>query len=104
MSELEASIQHPQAQQLLKGGLLAMWNGKVDESINLLIRSIQIQPTPEAYIALSGAYERKEDWERALRAYETLANMVPNSDFAETAKQKIAVLKKQVIHRREREE
>lgn len=79
----------PEAKRLYQQGMHLMISGRVDGAIRHLRRSLEIQVVPEIYMALGMAYERKDDLENALKIYEELKVLFPESDFGETAAEKI---------------
>jgi len=94
---LQAEERNPEANKFYQQGLFFMISGKVDEAIQHLQRSLAIQPVPEVYMALGMAYERKEDWNKALRTYEDLKILGGKSNLAQTADKKIQALKEKAF-------
>jgi protein O-mannosyl-transferase len=72
-------------------GLLAQKQGKLDEAISDLSRSIEIQPTAEAYLDLGRALEQTAHDSQALDAYQQALKI--NPDLAE-AQQALDVLQR----------
>jgi len=94
---LQAEERNPEANKFYQQGLFFMISGKVDEAIQHLQRSLAIQPVPEVYMALGMAYERKEDWNKALRTYEDLKILGGKSNLVQTADKKIQALKEKAF-------
>ncbi|HYM75240.1 MAG TPA: tetratricopeptide repeat protein [Candidatus Dormibacteraeota bacterium] len=72
-------------------GALALKQGKLDEAILDLSRSIELHPAPETYLALGRALEQKGRAAEALAAYQEAVKLSP--DFTE-AQQAAAALRR----------
>ena len=93
---LQEQERDPRAKALHKKGLQLLVLGRLDEAVEHLNGAIEIQVVPEYYMALGIASERLQDWETALQAFETLKILVPETDFAQTANDKISSLRKRL--------
>ena len=94
---IAAQERDEEAKQLYQQGLFFMISGRLDEAIDSLRRSLAIQVVPETYLGLGIAYERGEDWNKALESYEALKTLFPESDFTRTATAKIQALKEKIF-------
>jgi Flp pilus assembly protein TadD len=64
-------------------GLLAEKSGKLDEAIRDFSRSVEAQPTAEAYVALGRTFARANRRAEALAAYGQALQISPNSSAAQ---------------------
>ena len=94
---LEADKQDPQAVGWRKQGLVFLTLNRVQEAVVLFQQSLQRQINPETYRALALAYERLENWQSALQAYESLkAVSEEDSGFRTSAVEKIRTLRQKL--------
>jgi len=84
---------NPTAKKLHKQGLMMMSLGQLDEAVQLFEQALKIQLAPEFYMGLGMAQERRRDWVAALAAFETLKLLVPGTNYARTATEKINAIK-----------
>jgi tetratricopeptide (TPR) repeat protein len=64
-------------------GLLAESSGRLDEAIHDFSRSVEAQPTAEAYVALGRTFARANRRAEALAAYGQALQISPNSSAAQ---------------------
>ena len=93
MLALQQEDSNPAAKKLHKQGLLLMSLGQLDEAVQLFEQALKIQLAPEFYMGLGMAQERRRDWAAALAAFETLKLLVPGTNYARTATDKINAIK-----------
>jgi protein O-mannosyl-transferase len=90
---LQSQARDPKAEKLRKQGLNLMILGRLDEAVASLKSSLELQNDPQTWMGLALTYERIEDWEGALRAYEILKQLAKEGKYTETAEEKIRSLK-----------
>jgi len=66
-------------------GLLARKQGKLDEAVTDLSRSIELHPAPESYVALGRTLEQQQRTAEALVAYEEALKLAPDMPEAQQA-------------------
>lgn len=74
---------------LKKTGLLSLVRGDVDESIRYLKAALDLHFMPDAFFALGMAYERLGDVKQALRIYNALPRLMPQSPYVKAARSNV---------------
>ena len=75
-----------------KQGLIALVEGRVDEAIGLLNRSVRLYPLSQTHSALAQAHGRLGDLEGMRAAYQSIINLDPKSAAAERARDRLRAL------------
>ena len=74
---------------LKKTGLLSLVQGDVDESIRYLKAALDLHFMPDAFFSLGMAYERLGDVKQALRIYNALPMLMPQSPYVKVARSNV---------------
>ena len=91
---LEEDTWEPEAKKLYRRGVMVgLVQGDLDQGLLLFWEALKIQVRPEIYLSMAMAFERKNDLDSALKAYETLCVVAPQSNYCLTARNKIAELR-----------
>ena len=75
-----------------KQGLIALVEGRVDEAIGLLNRSVRLYPLSQTHSARAQAHGRLGDLEGMRAAYQSIINLDPKSAAAERARDRLRAL------------
>ena len=92
LNAIAKDAEDEEANRLKKAGLLAMVKGDLEASIAYFKRAIDLRFAADTYLSLGMAYERKNDLAAALRVYQSLPMMAPDSPYVRAARANAARL------------
>jgi len=92
-----AAVYNPlPAQQDVEVGLFYLHKGDVDAAIDRFLDAIQVRPNfAKPRVLLGKAYEKKKDYESAVKYYKEYINILPNAPDAKEVQKKIEKLSKE---------